>query len=100
MTEREVLKAEDLDMTGNLFGFRFVPRDEIDIHGTSRKTNPLVEMYVEDDENWHYVTSFDSAWLPDMRNLSGRAILELVDNPRNQKEVINTQMEAGVASTY
>jgi len=56
-----VLKASDLDIVGKLFGLRFVD-------GCS---NGCVELYIEDDENWHYKMRFDRSWLADLAKLAG-----------------------------
>lgn len=56
--ERPILTAEDLDVVGSLFGLRFVPGGD---------PNGLVELYVEDDENWFYKTTFNHFWLNDLQ---------------------------------
>ena len=51
-----VLKAKDMDVVRKCFALKFVPGG----------SNGLVELYVEDDENYHYKLSFDRFWLPDL----------------------------------
>jgi hypothetical protein len=63
-----VLKADDMDYIGMLFGVVLESR-EGDI-------NPLVHLYVEDDENYHYKMSFDAFWCNDMYNLMNKILKE------------------------
>ena len=62
VNDHPILKAEDLDVVGRLFGLRFAP-------GCS---NRCVELYIEDDENWFYKCTFDSSWLIDLANVATR----------------------------
>ncbi len=53
----EALKADDMTVLGQLFGTRITPREGM---------SPLVTLYVEDDELWHVMGSFDQLWIPDL----------------------------------
>lgn len=53
----EPLRADDMDVVGSLFGLRFVE---------GGLPNGLVELYVEDDEYYHYKTQFNHFWLNDL----------------------------------
>lgn len=57
------LKKSDMHITGVLFGMRFVPGG----------SNGLVELYVEDDENYFLKVVFDRFWLGDLINVSANA---------------------------
>lgn len=61
--QQKPLRAEDMTMTGNLFGIRLVPGG----------STGLVELYVEDDGWFHFKASFDRLWLPDLRAVVDRA---------------------------
>lgn len=58
------LREDQLDIIGQLFGFRFV-------EGCS---NGCVELYIEDDGYWHKQVTFDQSWLKDLHWASGRAM--------------------------
>lgn len=58
------IKVGELDVVGRLFGLKFV-------EGGS---NGLVELYIEDDENYHYKCSFDRYWLTDLTNVVNEAL--------------------------
>jgi hypothetical protein len=51
---QEVKKAEDMDLIEGVFGFRVV--EEADCHR-------MIELYIEDDDNYLLKTSFDLYWL-------------------------------------
>lgn len=53
---RKPLRHEDMDVVGNLFGLRFAASD-------------IVELYIEDDEWYHYQTCFHKHWLLDLINV-------------------------------
>ena len=59
----DIVRGDELDVTGGLFGFRFVD-------GCS---NGCVELYVEDDGYWHHKMTFDRVWLKDMQHCVDRA---------------------------
>lgn len=50
-----VLKLEDMKIVGGLFALRFVPDSD------------MVELYLEDDENFFLKASFNKSWLNDLR---------------------------------
>ena len=52
----EPMRREDMDEAGELFGVRFVDGG----------SNGLIELYIEDDGYWHFVTTFDRYWLRDL----------------------------------
>lgn len=61
------LKYEGMDEAGNLFGLKF------------RESSPdIVELYIEDDGNWHYKCSFHKFWLKDLEYVVSRFIDERV----------------------
>ena len=51
------LRAHDMDVVGSCFGLRFV---------NGGGPNGMVELYVEDDEWFHYKESFNHVWLGDL----------------------------------
>lgn len=55
-----VLKASDLNVVKSQFGIRFVE---------GGAPNGLFELYTEDDENWHFVTTANCLWLCDLHHL-------------------------------
>lgn len=55
--DEEPFTASDMDVVTKAFGLRFV---------TGGNPEGLVELYVEDDELFHYTTNFNHAWLPDL----------------------------------
>lgn len=55
------VKADQLSAMGYLFGFRIV-KGEI---GKSCSSGYLIQMFIEDDYNWHLKGSFDALWLED-----------------------------------
>lgn len=57
------IKKKDLDVAGQLFGFKFV-------QGCS---NGCVELYIEDDEVYHYQFTFDKFWLKDLVYAASKA---------------------------
>lgn len=61
---QEPLKESDMDVVGNLFGMRFIKRDGL---------RDLVELYIEDDENYHLKASFDRTWLNDLQYVTEKA---------------------------
>jgi hypothetical protein len=67
---RPALKAEDMDITGNLFGLRI--RDREDKGHYQEKA--IVELYIEDDTNDHFKTCFHVFWLNDLENVVKQAI--------------------------
>lgn len=52
------LKAQDLDYMGAMFGMRFL--DDI---GAPKG---CIALYLEDDESWHYVCTFNHFWVNDL----------------------------------
>jgi len=56
--EREVLKADELDIVSHLFGIRIIKRPP--------HQDDVIELYVEDDESYHYKMSFSAYWLSDL----------------------------------
>lgn len=54
MERREAKRATDMDVIGGLFALRFVPDSE------------MVELYIEDDEWFHFKAQFNKSWLPDL----------------------------------
>ena len=65
--DKPILTKEDLDFSSELFGLKVVKR--VGAHD-------LIELYVEDDDNYHYKFSFDSSWLSDLRLITTLAINE------------------------
>lgn len=57
--------AKEMDITTGNFGLRFV-----------KGGNPegLIELYIEDDDNYFYKCSFNHYWLYDLINGLGKAI--------------------------
>lgn len=55
---KQTVKRDELDYAGSQFGFIFHP-----LHGDPKGCFAL---YSEDDENWHFVTSFNRFWIPDL----------------------------------
>ncbi len=62
----QVLSAQDLHVFGVIFGWLIEPREPYEAGGITYHPAPLVSMYIEDDENWHYKNSFDIGWLNDL----------------------------------
>lgn len=60
MYDREPLQEHELDVVGSCFGLRFIPGGAPD---------GLIELYVEDDENWLYKTTFNHFWLNDLEKV-------------------------------
>ena len=65
--DQPVLSASDMDVIGSLFALRFVPGG----------STGLVELYVEDDESYHFKTKFDRLWLADLKNVTDKALSNL-----------------------
>lgn len=59
--DKPVLTADELHVHGAQFGMRLV---------SGGAPNGLVELYSEDDENWHYVDTFNFLWLGDLLNVT------------------------------
>ncbi len=57
MFEHQVMKAQDMDVLGNLFGLRYV---------SGGGPPGIIELYIEDDENFHFKCSFNHVWLADL----------------------------------
>lgn len=55
--EHEMLDEEYMDFTSDIFGVIVQKRKNI---------NPLIRLYVEDDDNWHFNMEFDACWIPDV----------------------------------
>ena len=68
-----ILRSEDLDVVGDLFGIRFI----------GPKGNETVELYIEDDESYYLRTKFNVLWLPDLESVVSRARLRSRGNPKN-----------------
>ncbi len=51
------LKEHDMDVIRNLFGIRFVP---------GGAPEGCFELYIEDDENYHYKLTANNVWLDDL----------------------------------
>lgn len=58
---RETLSEKDLDIVGSCFGLKFVARDA--------SPDGLVELYIEDDENWFYKCTFNHFYLNDLERV-------------------------------
>lgn len=56
-TTDEVLTADDMNVVGECFGLRFV---------TGGAPEGIVELYIEDDENFFLKTSFNHFWFDDL----------------------------------
>lgn len=55
--DHEVLRKDDMDIVGELFGIRFIKHlDDIS----------LIELYIEDDENYFLKCKFHPFWLKDL----------------------------------
>ena len=63
--DEEVLFEEDMDIVGKLFGIRFVD---------GGLPNGLIEVYIEDDENYFYKHRFNAFWLPDLLEVIQKTI--------------------------
>jgi hypothetical protein len=59
----QVLTAQDMDGHTKLFGYRVVPREG--------NVSPLVEIYIEDDENYFFKMAFDAYWVHDLNYAVG-----------------------------
>jgi hypothetical protein len=59
--EYAIMKAEDMDIRGALFGFRFV---------SGGSPNGIVELYIEDDENYFLKATFNMLWVKELATLS------------------------------
>jgi hypothetical protein len=57
MERREALRESDMDVVGGLFALRFIERN-------------LVELYVEDDEWYHFKATFNKHWLVDLGHVA------------------------------
>lgn len=57
------LTKDQLDIITKIFGIKF----------TDGGSYGLCNLYVEDDENYHFVTSFDIYWLPDLADIATKA---------------------------
>lgn len=64
---RSPLREHELDIAGNCFGIRFVD---------GGSPNGLFEIYIEDDENWHYKCCANNLWLKDLAAVVDKAIKE------------------------
>lgn len=62
------LTASELDIEGGLFGIKF--RD-------GGAPNGLCDLYIEDDETWHYQCTFNQFWLRDLSQVVSRAAMKL-----------------------
>lgn len=65
MSSRPVLKEHDMDVVGSCFGIRFID---------GGLPNGLFELYIEDDENWHFKCSANNFWLNDLRQVVEKAM--------------------------
>lgn len=59
------IKGDELDAKGVCFGLRYT---------TGGGPEGLVELFIEDDENWHYKCTFNHFWLKDLRRQINKAI--------------------------
>jgi hypothetical protein len=59
------VRADDLNAEGVCFGLRYT---------TGGGPEGLVELYIEDDENWFFKCKFNHLWLKDLRNQIDKAI--------------------------
>lgn len=57
-------KRNEMHVVGKLFAMCFVKRED---------AGDLVELYVEDDELYHFKTTFDVYWLGDLLNVTNKA---------------------------
>jgi len=62
-----VLKKEDLDFVGKLFGMVVSERTY-----DGKEIAPLVELFIEDDENYFFKCDFDIGWLDDLISVACR----------------------------
>lgn len=62
LDRREPLRADELDVVGSLFGVRHVPG-----------TQGLVEIYIENYENYHHKMTFNRTWLSDLISVAKEA---------------------------
>jgi hypothetical protein len=74
-THKEPLRAEELDVRGEIFGIKF----------TTYSVPPGIahtgiELYIEDDGYWHYITTTSSHWLTDLVNVSTEALAKWKEN--------------------
>ncbi len=78
MAERTPLKAHDLDIIGECFGIVIDP--PLKNPEWAKLPNPYrhIKLYIEDDENWHYKTSFSEFWLKDLQRVCKKARQEIV----------------------
>lgn len=60
-----ILKEDELDIVGSCFGLKFV-------EGGS--PNGLFEIYIEDDDNWHYKLTANNLWLNDLKSVIEKAM--------------------------
>lgn len=86
-----------LTTKGQLFGMKIMPRTVAE-QGT---TSPLIDMYVEDDEIWHYKHSFDAGWLKDLIAVAG-VTQEAVDRLGSPRCVFcdSTRYKGGKPDTH
>ena len=86
MTERTPLKAQDLDIIGECFGIVIDP--PLKNPDWAKLPNPYrhIKLYIEDDENWHYKTSFSEYWLKDLEEVCRHARQEMTRR-KNHGEV-------------
>lgn len=64
LDRREALRADELDVVGSLFGVRHIP---------GGLPQGLVELYIEDDENYHHKMTFNRTWLSDLISVAKEA---------------------------
>ena len=62
--EKEPLTADKLDVVGEIVGFKFYP---------GGSPTGLVDIYIEDDELWHYKLTINQVWLEDLVNTAIKA---------------------------
>ena len=72
--ESESLRAEDMDIVGNLFGIRFMP-------GFIARP-AYIELYIEDDERFYLTAEFAESWLSDLQSIINQAVLRAGTLPR------------------
>lgn len=64
-------------LAGDLFGIHITDRGRDDPH-------KVINLHVEDDENWHFAMSFSHHWLPELIHLLETARKALAPLPPQQ----------------
>lgn len=67
MTPEKYLKEHELDVAGSYFGIKF--RD-------GGAPNGLCDLYIEDDETWHYQCPFNHFWLLDLSQVVSNSAIK------------------------